>query len=472
MSIEYQYTTFQDSWGTSPLTLAYLPPHLALAAWNDSPIRINDQPLESWTDLKYITPLGRIAGVAEVNTVAVRLPGIAKYWRMIPNIPYPPASGDPLQARLALEVQKIMDAGHLKPGYGLTGIWDIKANNRLGQSLADNWHNPAETIYTLIRALPLLPSDVQVEVRHYIQNEFQAYPPYAISHAGWVDGVSREAFDLPPEVIADSINFPPCGDCNSWGFPPENHYASWMYAAQFGNANAIFNETQIKLDTSPEYKQSMPYLINSYIAGYIGYLHLAELANAGHQPEVEKLLIDTLILRAALSKYPTALQETGFEYAGYKWSIRTFAPNMDDTLFIVRITGTLWCQMPLYGYPIIGLYGLSGGGTGGGYSFGIDFVNLIPELADFMRDYTLPEIQAAVADYSQRAPFWFVSQTEQHGGEGVEQPLYDVIALFQAKAMILKEKRAELEHFLDIPAVQIGDLYYIQKLILTLEAGT
>jgi hypothetical protein len=245
-----------------------------------------------------------------------------------------------------------------------------------------------------------------------------------------------------------------------------------MYAAQFGNANAIFNETQIKLDTSPEYKQSMPYLINSYIAGYIGYLHLAELANAGHQPEVEKLLIDTLILRAALSKYPTALQETGFEYAGYKWSIRTFAPNMDDTLFIVRITGTLWCQMPLYGYPIIGLYGLSGGGTGGGYSFGIDFVNLIPELADFMRDYTLPEIQAAVADYSQRAPFWFVSQTEQHGGEGVEQPLYDVIALFQAKAMILKEKRAELEHFLDIPAVQIGDLYYIQKLILTLEAGT
>jgi hypothetical protein len=50
--------------------------------------------------------------------------------------------------------------------------------------------------------------------------------------------------------------------------------------------------------------------------------------------------------------------------------------------------------------------------------------------------------------------------------------LYDTDAIFQAKAMILQQPRRELAKYLDVPAFPVGDLFYIQKLISTIEAGT
>jgi hypothetical protein len=138
--------------------------------------------------------------------------------------------------------------------------------------------------------------------------------------------------------------------------------------------------------------QSFPNRLNSNIIGYIGYLRLADLAGTAPSAEVEKKMVDLLVARAALSKYPSALAETGFEYSGYKWSVRTLATSYPDTLFTPRIIGTLWSQMPLYGFPIDNITGLSGGHTGGGYAFGIDYVNLVPELAAFMNVYSRQEV--------------------------------------------------------------------------------
>ena len=68
------------------------------------------------------------------------------------------------------------------------------------------------------------------------------------------------------------------------------------------------------------------------------------------------------------------------------------------------------------------------------------------------------------------APFWFVGMTEQAIGENAVQPLYDVNALFQAKALILQEPRGELVKYLDVPAFARGDLFYIHNLAALLEA--
>lgn len=474
LTYTYSYTSFSDDWGTSALTLAYLPPHLALAAWNGSPIRVNNQTYESAvTDFNYLTPIGRFGGAAG-NPVSVRLPGLGDYWRDIPANPSVPASGDTLQASLIQEVQKIVSAGHLLPGYGMYGIWDAKASNRLGQSLADYWHNPAELYYTLIRALPLLPADLQTQVRQYVQTEFQSYPTYNITHIGWQPGTLRDAFSLPPEVEAARASESASGNTSlPWGFSQENIYASWLYAREFGNASTLFTNSTARLNSSEDilFPQSMPHVLNAQISGYIGYLHLAQLANQGVQTTHERTLTDLLILRAALTKYPNALEQTGFEYGGYQWSVRTYSPNMPETLFVVRTAGTLWSQMPLYGFQKDLIYGLSGGGTGGGYSFGLDYVNLVPELADFMYDYAGTEVAQSVADYQQRTPYWFVANSEEGAGEGVVRPIYDVVALFQAKAMILNQSRSELQKYLDVPATPVGDLYYIQNLISTLSAG-
>ncbi len=470
LSYTYQYLTTSSAWNTGNVQLAYLPPHLALAAWNGSPILVNGQPSTSLTDINFLTPLGRVAGVNNASSVRVTLPGIANTWRQLPSTPGAPASGDPLQAKLTEQVQRIVQAGHLMPGYGMSGIWDARATNRIGNYLADYWHNPAETITTLINALPLLPANQQNAVREYIKQEFAQYPTTSTGHIGWATGTSRQFFDLASEVNAERGDFDACDTCNSWGFPAENHYASWMYAANFGSAQSIYNSTNSMLNTNPVFQQSLPYKLNSEIAGYIGYLRLAQLANAGAKPDAEKKLVEMLILRAALSKYPSALAATGFEYGGYKWSVRTYAPNMPDTLFSVRTIGSLWSQLPLYGYTSDLIYGLSGGGGSGAYAFGIDYVNLTPELGAFMRKYTGKEESEAIKDYERRAPYWFVAEAEEAAGEGVLRPIYDSIALFQAKAYISGTNRAGLEQYIDVPIVRAGDLYYIQKLIMALKA--
>lgn len=471
LSYSYSLTSIPPSaeFSTSPLQIAYLPPQLALAAWNGSPITISGGALR---DLGFVTPVGRVSGTTGTAVTAV-LPGLANYWRTSPAAGGGAAANDPLQMALQAEIQKMLAAGHLQPGYGRHGIWDSKASDRLGADLADYFHNPAETINTLVMALPLLPASLQTQVRTYLTNEFNSFPTYQFGHVGWNTGASRDMLNLPPEVSARMAGFEPCGVCTSgWGFPDENYYASWKYAATQGNAAGILSaaEAAHPLETTNQaiFRQSMAYALNSQIAGTIGYLRLA---NQTPKAGAEKTMVDLLVLRAALSKYPSALQQTGFEYGGYKWAMRTYAPNMPDTLFVLRTLGTNWSQTPLYGFQIDLIYGLSGPGTGGAYVFGIDYVNLTPELASFMRAYTLNEEQAAIADYQQRAPYWFVSEAEEGAGEGVVRPIYEGIALFNAKAMIIRQSRAQLEPYIDVPAVPIGDLYYIQKLILAIQAG-
>src|SRR5690606_26617681 len=127
----YQFTTITDDWNTSPLQIAYLPPHTALAAWNGSPIQINGGSYQQTvTDMNFVTPVGRAGGPANTNVARVRLPGIANYWRQVPSAPAEP-SGDPLQAKLVEEVEKILAAGHLLPAYGKTGIWDSRGTSRI-----------------------------------------------------------------------------------------------------------------------------------------------------------------------------------------------------------------------------------------------------------------------------------------------------------------------------------------------------
>jgi uncharacterized repeat protein (TIGR01451 family) len=110
------------------------------------------------------------------------------------------------------------------------------------------------------------------------------------------------------------------------------------------------------------------------------------------------------------------------------------------------------------------------GTFGQDYLMTLDFVNLVPELGNFMHDYVLKEVQEAVDSYNERAPYWFIAMAEEVGGEGTFAPLYDTVNLFNAKAMILQQSHDELEKYIDVPAFERGDLIYLQNLISTLRA--
>jgi hypothetical protein len=168
----------------------------------------------------------------------------------------------------------------------------------------------------------------------------------------------------------------------------------------------------------------MPHVLNAYIAGYLGYLELEYLAGYPESSTVRNEF-DRLL----------ALRTTNFS----------------------KDTADLYLAQKTYYYCRA-------------INSARNFMFLVPELADHFRDNILLQVQDAVDEYEYNAPYWFVSRLEAVFGEGTAVPLYDYGSIFLAKAWILQANQQELTKYLDVPAVEVGDLYYIQNLVAAIEA--
>jgi hypothetical protein len=356
--------------------------------------------------------------------------------------PAPPAGLLPqgpggLKARLAQEIQKMLAAGHLRPGYASHGHFDGASQFQCGDDLVDYFHNPSETILTLIQALPHLPANMQPQVRTYLQNEFNAYPPYQYNHIGWKDGAAREAFDMPPEPDAERVNFPAQLGVSGfvWSVNPYNFYALWKYASLQNDPNlaqqlfANAQDNRLLMDSLVNVPDNavlakMPLVHNAYIAGYLGYLGLEQQAGQPASQAMRQELDRLLQLRASQftkdSAYANALSRADGSY----------------------------CRS---------------------LNVASNFMFLVPELADYLNEHAMDKVRSALAEYENLAPYWFVPFAAEGFGENALNPLYDTQALFLAKAWILNEPGSRLEPYLDVPAFARGDLFYIQKLVAAIE---
>lgn len=338
-----------------------------------------------------------------------------------------------LEQQLVDEVQKIVTAGHLRPGFGLGGAFSNLAQNQVGDNLTDYWHNPLDTILTLTLAYPHLSPTLQQQVQTYLQNEFAQYHPCDYTHVGWSTGSGREGYDLPPEVIADLPNHPPSAystyDFDGWTGPdwkwtPHTFYALWKYAETFGGARDLFDYCEYRLWTPPgdDVLAEYPFAHNAWIAGLLGYLELQKLAgyspDAGVQNTLDRLL---------------ALRVSAFDVDN-PWG-PDYPASGNQTVAVAR-----------------------------------NFMFLTPELGQYLHDHALGEMQAAFDEYTHDAPYWFVTNYEATFGEITLQHLYDYNALFAVKAMIFGESREALAPYVDVPGFARGDLFYIQNLVLALEA--
>jgi outer membrane protein assembly factor BamB len=344
-----------------------------------------------------------------------------------PSIQTP--SVESLKSTLSLEVQKMIDNGHLRTGYSSSGMLDISAQN-CGDDLMDYWHNPGDTIYTLIQALPYLPPDLQQPTKDYIQTEFINFPPYLYNHIGWKDGAPRETFILPPEVAAQMQKLGPQTyhyDYPGWQLAPNSFYALWKYATVFGGAVDIYNASKSQLEPVPSdnFLLQNPQVLNAYIAGYLGFLKLEQLAHYPESLSVRDTYNRILALRA-----------------------NTFSKVNPDLWF--ADLGHYYCRS---------------------FSVSMNFMYLVPELGQYLHDNALTKVTQALDEYTYLAPYWFEAKSETAFGEGVINNLYNYPTIFAAKAMILKEPYTELAKYIDVPATATGDLFYIQNLILAIEAG-
>lgn len=334
-----------------------------------------------------------------------------------------------LRNRLTEEVQKILDAGHLRPGYRSVGLFDHRTKDQNGDYLIDYWHNPTNILYALSIALPHLPASQQQAVISYMEDEYQSYPPDQYTHLGWADGARREAFALPDEVqdkASSHLSGVTGYDFEGWSWPPHMFYELWKYAQVAGDAADIFARVQDKLENleqdmpSDAYLIEYPYVHNAYIAGYIGYLELEALAGHSESSTVKAELNRLLELRASTFDKDTSYTDG----------------TASRALSVAR-----------------------------------NFMYLTPELASYLHDHALAEVQTALEEYNTVAPYWFVSKFEATHGEGAVQHFYDYHALFQAHALILQKNRADLIKYLDVPATEVGDLFYIHNLVSVLNAS-
>jgi hypothetical protein len=344
--------------------------------------------------------------------------------------------GAALKARLNAEVQKMIAAGHLRPGYFSSGHIDGDAYHKCGDALLDYFHNPADTLWVLSSALPYLTPTVAQSARTYLQNEYASYKPTTYSHIGWSSGASRDWFDLPPDVDADRVNYGPTEwksyDFVGWGqkyggtnIPPYAFYAMWKYAQAVGLTQAqvqsMLNSTRSRLDTSPpsdSVLQTFPFVHNAYIAGYQGYLALQTMAGETPSASIQSTLNSLLQSRAA----------------NFTASAGSY-PNDNCNAFN---TSRNWMW-------------------------------LTPELGQYLHDHALTKVQAAVDKYQWITPYWFVAGFPDTVEEAIHQPMYDVLML-QAKALILKQPASELVKYLDVPAFALGDLFYIRNLVTVIAA--
>ena len=333
-----------------------------------------------------------------------------------------------VSTELEKEVSELVNAGHLRPGYFVTGFIDDSIHRDHGDQMGHYFHNPADTIYTLTRALPHLSSALATKTRAYIQSEYQNYPLTTYTTTGWRDGANRDDYLLPP-VVTDAFSKTGPGSYSpfpAWSFHPFNFYAAAKYAKEFGGASTIFSAIKNKLNAPPadSLLLDLPHALNVYIAGYMGYLELEQLAGQPKSTAVENTLNRLLQLRL----------------------------NHLDTVNPANIRGS----------------------EAGG------FIYLVPELGSYLYQNRQAKVLQVVNTYNDIMPYWFVAKADEqirdertngNYSEGSTTHLHAYHSLFSAKALALKQSRSELEKYLDIGGFETGDLFYIQNLVYTLEAG-
>ena len=334
--------------------------------------------------------------------------------------------------KLAVEIQKMLDAGHLRPGYTNNGQFSNYSQ------LYNYFENPGETLYALARAYSYVPSSMQPALKQYLIEEFDLYfDPNMYQKTGWRDGAAREWMPLPDEVqsamdeIGPTFGFDPRF---SWPYPPLNFYAMWKYAQivpeDVQTAYALA-KSKLAVPVPPlatnDYLYQRPFEHNAYVAGYYGFLQLQTLAGKATEDS---------ILRTQVTNEMNRLM-----------NLRSQNFNKD----------TYWKND-------VGSYHLRT------LNVSRNFIYLTPEFGDFLNQNIYAKIQTALNEYNETAPYWFLARFNAVVNEGVRQNLYDYGALFQAYAYILKLDADDLQKYLDAPAFDRGDLFYIQNLIAIIEA--
>ncbi|HEY3108018.1 MAG TPA: PQQ-binding-like beta-propeller repeat protein, partial [Chloroflexota bacterium] len=347
--------------------------------------------------------------------------------------PLPPAD---LVQRLEDEVSRMVaTTDHLMPfylqrGFHGTGSWppEVPTGKSEPAQVADSnvfWYDPGELVLTLSSAYPYLSPATQAKVRAFLQAEMTRFPPLYDLPAqpdSWLkQGRAREPYAVPNRG-ALTVWPPP-------GRPIQTLYALWAYgrytgdwayvSSHWADARALFLDRSGAIDSYAE------------IAGAIGYARIAR--QLGDSTEA-----------AAGESAAVAAMQNGLNFGGWLASANALFPPDPNRP----------AEPP---------------GRRGAVFFGLS-----PEVGRYLRDTNGPAVARTIGDvagYPEGSYLWYATRlgTQAELGEtGYHSPEIGW-SIFLAQAYARGAGQADLRRWLDRPW-GLGDLWYIQKLIATIEA--
>lgn len=485
----FVFQRIADAWGTKGVKLAPLPPVVEVARRYGFPMEVSGRVRA----MDHMLNGGLWGGVEGVDEYTIKIKGLAKYATKVPRLS--PRGGDrKLSGRLSGEIRAIIDAGYLSPYRMQYGKFD--------RHEVYYWANPAETHYSLALALPLLPPGLQRDVRNHLRSMAEMFPPLEVAATPYGKGTARELYTVPKGVR---------GAGRVRGARLINLYGTWAYADAAGDWEYVEDSWDVadcilRTRLARRFDWAIGWVardgweaqgvaeVNQAISGLIGYVRMAEHLNLREKRDYAMYLLHRVLMtRYALSKYVFALYDT---------KMRVIPPIFTDTLASASVIDDTkgrpdprcanWTfQQNLWFYEntqprrrvwVDASTDLGQASQFGEYratisSAGKRFYNgarllalewITPEVGWFLADMCRDDIRRYYDGMAELWPDWFcvtheeVSPTEA-GIFGPEIPW----SMFCAEALVLGADAEALRRHVDIPLC-IGDLYYIQKLALTL----
>lgn len=326
---EVTFLSTEDDWKTTPRKLAPLPPVLA-AAWRyQLPLKFSGPVV----DLKHIENAGPYAGIADVDQYTWQAAGLLKYAREAMQVGEPQQQAASLRKKLTAEIQKMVEAGHLRPGYFAGGLLDSS-----GAGSWDFWVNPGELVRNLSQASPVLDSaELRSALASYLAKEIAAYPPWKIGHIGYGQGHPRELYDIPPEELKGEVGRPTVAVNWDPKGPPsfDSLYAMWSYGQATGDwdlvrqgyseMDVLFRQhlrnydwaamgvtTAMPIYPTPFSRNCGIHTCNTVLAGLIGYYRLADRFGQPEDPDLAAYLaVKQLVYRFTLARFQQVLDDAG-----------------------------------------------------------------------------------------------------------------------------------------------------------------
>lgn len=502
---------------------AALPPMLALAYQYGFPIEFN-QPIQ---DTGFRSVFGPLMGVENSTGYTYSIRGLGRYVLDEREFGAGEVPAD-LQAELEAEVEQILQAGHLAPWFLYP-----KAPRSSGKGLETgvgypHWFYAGEQLYFLSEVAPLLPEELRARLIAYLRQERASYPPDQVRSMPFTEGAPRQVVPQSADglrsIEENLIAYMFSGEPILWQlYGLARYYALTGEAPSplvMASATETVQRELVYRDWATLYWQMghTPHFnavhgVNQMFAGFVGYIRLARLAgDASAEALGWGMLARMAVLRYAMGKYTQYEYDAGrfvlppdpawwAEEKDGCWRGELITFDWSRPIDNVRQVHLLddhgvetWEWMSAVDWSKDGDLGTNDGqkvhGVQYACSYQVDvennisywygkrlpyqliFADMVPELGRFLADYLKPESETFVRRVVENQPHWYVAYLEGYLGSedsNVSAPA-DSYHQFVARAWILNESPQELEGYVDVPWLPLGDFYYLHKLAETIKA--